>query len=191
MSISCLKNAVTKSDISNIGNLGKIVVDDGEGGLAFTMDINIQKRNVFTVEYTIGSNRDLKTFQESSLEDLVKWIKGDFKKMVKSLDKEEKPESKDELTEEPKIKTQLDYAEEVGTLATKKEKEDSKKEITPAEGGKVVNKIERKIDANDNPNKKNIAPDRKELVIKKKKDGMEVTKKAEIKQKDIKVKTPK
>lgn len=194
VSISCVKNKNTKAEVSNIGNFGKIVADDGEGGLAFTMDIIVQKRDVFTAEYTIGANRNLRVIQEVSLEDLVKWIKGDFKKMVKALDKVEKPKSEDQQTEEPKkedVKKQIDYADDVSKLAAKKEKEDAKKEVTPAQGGKIVDKIVRKIDAKENPNKKQIAPDRKELVIKKKKDGMEVTKKAETKQKDIKVKTPK
>jgi hypothetical protein len=163
--------------------LGHILVDDGEGGFAFTLVIHPEKRNVFSVNYTLNGHRDVKAVDKLSMEDLKKWIKGDFKKMVKSAEKEptaEKVEDESKEVEKKDIKKQIDVDD------VKAEKKDDKK-ITPQEGGEKVGKITRKEDAK--LNDKHVAHDDKELSIKKKKDGMEKVGKIK-KQDSIKSKNP-
>jgi hypothetical protein len=186
VSTSCHQTAVGGPALA----VGKLVVDDGEAGLAFTMDIIPEKRNVFTVNYTVNGHRDMKTLEHVSMDELGKWLKGDFKKMIKDLDKEKKEEKIEDESKEIKdkdVKKQIDHADDIDKEAKKLAKVE--KEVAPQEGGEVVEKIEKQIDADENANKKNIAPDKKELKVKGGKEEMK--KVGEIdRQEDIKVKNP-
>lgn len=162
---------------------GHIIVDDGEGGFAFTMMIYPEKRNTFTVTYTLDGHSDDKAVKDLSMDDLKKWLKGDFKKLVKSSEKEPKI---DKVEDESKEVAKKDIKKQIDVDDIKAEKKDDKK-ITPQEGGEKVGKIARKEDAK--LNDKHVAHDDKELTIKKKKDGMEKVGKIK-KQDSIKSKNP-
>lgn len=160
-----------KTDDTSPKKLGHILVDDGEGGFAFTMTIFPEKRNSFSVNYTLGGKRSEHTANNPmSMDDLKKWLKGDFKKMLKELEKEpkvEKIEDESKEVEKKDIEKQIDKDDVKADIKVKKD-------ITPQEGGSNVGKIDRKEDAK--MVTKHIAHDEKELKLKSKKDGMEKTK---------------
>lgn len=186
-------SVIYRQEDGSPNKLSHIFVDDGEGGFCFAMTIYPESRNKFSVNYTIGGTTNDQSIDKSkgsidvnkgplTMEELKKWIKVDFKKMIKSLDKESPKEEIDDKSMEIKdkeIKKQIDVDNVKAELK-------NEKQVSQQEGGNNVGKFDRQEDAK--MITKHIAHDEKELKIKSKKDGMEKTK---IKRQDsIKTKMP-
>ena len=64
-----------------------IVLDDGEGGLAFDVHIKIISRGLFSIQAFIGGKHGTKyTKTNLTLDDVLKWIKTELKDEVKELE---------------------------------------------------------------------------------------------------------